>query len=248
MSKSKINWFVTIKTRVSFPHQTSGSEKVCFFFSRWATTENGFWIRVIQQIRFSTGSMGPKENGARENHGVKNQRCQMMSTLKKVISGVIASRFRSIGYWRNSPHFLPQNSLIFLCNWFDGPWHESNCSGMSDRSKMDSRFATLIVALRMIRIFRYLQKTSWDCFQTLSLCRFVRVLRLYFEHRNLVKGVRQRISENKRRFQVIFLVRVSWPTKLTFLPGGRLRPRPHLRHHEHHRHELPQQRWVNEVE
>jgi len=57
--------------------------------------------------------------------------------------------------------------------------------GMSGRSKMDSRFATLIVALRMIRIFR-----------------FVRVLRLYFEHRNLVKGVRQRISENKRRFQV----------------------------------------------
>ena len=49
-----------------------------------------------------------------------------------------------------------------------------------------------------------LKKTLRDCFQTLSLCRFVRVLRLYFEHRNLVKGVRQRISENKRRFQVIF--------------------------------------------
>ena len=26
--------------------------------------------------------------------------------------------------------------------------------------------------------------------------------RLYFEHHNLVKGVRQRISENKRRYQV----------------------------------------------
>ena len=87
---------------------------------------------------------------------------------------------------------------------------------MSDRSKMDSRFATLIVALRMIRIFRYVQKTSWDFFQTHPLCRFVRVLRLYFEHRNLVKGVRQRISENKRRFQVIFLVRISWPTKKHF--------------------------------
>ena len=42
--------------------------------------------------------MGPKENGARENHGVKNLSSQMMSTLKQVISGVIASRFRSIGY------------------------------------------------------------------------------------------------------------------------------------------------------
>ena len=39
--------------------------------------------------------MGPKENGARENHGVKNQSSQMMSTLRKVISGVIVSRFRS---------------------------------------------------------------------------------------------------------------------------------------------------------
>jgi len=44
---------------------------------------------------------------------------------------------------------------------------------------------SFIVALRFIRIFR-----------------FVRLLRLYFEHRNVVKGVRQRICENKRRFQV----------------------------------------------
>ena len=46
-------------------------------------------------------------------------------------------------------------------------------------------------------------------------CRFIRVLRLYFEHRNLVKGVRQRISENKRRFQVIFFN--SWPESKLFL-------------------------------
>jgi len=44
---------------------------------------------------------------------------------------------------------------------------------------------SFIVALRFIRIFR-----------------FVRLLRIYFEHHNLVKSVRQRISENKRRFQV----------------------------------------------
>jgi len=43
----------------------------------------------------------------------------------------------------------------------------------------------MISALRIIRIFR-----------------LVRVCRLYFEHHNLVKGVRQRISENKRRYQV----------------------------------------------
>ena len=52
-------------------------------------------------------------------------------------------------------------------------------------------------------------KTLRDFFSDTFFCRFVRVLRLYFEHRNLVKGVRQRISENKRRFQVIFLVCVS---------------------------------------
>ena len=74
---------------------------------------------------------------------------------------------------------------------------------------MNSRFATMIVSLRLIRIFRYVQKTSATrhlLSDTIICCRFVRVLRLYFEHRNLVKGVRQRISENKRRFQVIFLV------------------------------------------
>ena len=44
---------------------------------------------------------------------------------------------------------------------------------------------SLLVIIRVIRIFR-----------------FVRLVRLYFEHRRVVKGVRQRISENKRRFQV----------------------------------------------
>ena len=48
-----------------------------------------------------------------------------------------------------------------------------------------SKIATILVMIRFIRIFR-----------------FVRLLRIYFEHRRLVKGVRQRISENKRRFQV----------------------------------------------
>jgi len=56
---------------------------------------------------------------------------------------------------------------------------------MANGNGMNTRVGALVVALRMIRIFR-----------------FIRVLRLYFEHRNLVKGVRQRISENKRRFQV----------------------------------------------
>ena len=45
---------------------------------------------------------------------------------------------------------------------------------------------SFIVALRFIRIFR-----------------FVRLLRIYFEHRNLVRSIRQRISENKRRYQAI---------------------------------------------
>jgi len=73
----------------------------------------------------------------------------------------------------------------------DTPWCEKPPQPDSVKTetgrmaKMNSRFATMIVSLRLIRIFR-----------------FVRVLRLYFEHRNLVKGVRQRISENKRRFQV----------------------------------------------
>ena len=44
---------------------------------------------------------------------------------------------------------------------------------------------SLLVVIRAVRIFR-----------------FVRLVRIYFEHRRLVKGVRQRISENKRRFQV----------------------------------------------
>ena len=44
---------------------------------------------------------------------------------------------------------------------------------------------SLLVIIRAIRIFR-----------------FVRLIRIYFEHRRVVKGVRQRISENKRRFQV----------------------------------------------
>ena len=54
-----------------------------------------------------------------------------------------------------------------------------------DGSYRGSKFATMLVMIRFIRIFR-----------------FVRLLRIYFEHRRLVKGVRQRISENKRRFQV----------------------------------------------
>jgi len=76
-------------------------------------------------------------------------------------------------------------------NWTGGPWCEKPEQPddiiVKDRKTkgMNSRVGALVVALRMIRIFR-----------------FIRVLRLYFEHRNLVKGVRQRISENKRRFQV----------------------------------------------
>jgi len=44
---------------------------------------------------------------------------------------------------------------------------------------------SLLVVIRIIRILR-----------------FIRLIRIYFEHRRLVKGIRQRISENKRRFQV----------------------------------------------
>jgi len=36
----------------------------------------------------------------------------------------------------------------------------------------------------------------------IRILRFVRLFRIYLEHRNVVKSVRQRISENKRRFQV----------------------------------------------
>lgn len=63
-----------------------------------------------------------------------------------------------------------------------GPWCEKDEEGESSRE--DSRYISLIGALRIIRIFR-----------------FVRLLRLYFEHHNVVKGVRQRVCENKRRFQ-----------------------------------------------
>eukprot|EP00092_Neocalanus_flemingeri_P009379 GFUD01010093.1.p1 GENE.GFUD01010093.1~~GFUD01010093.1.p1 ORF type:complete len:615 (+),score=137.39 GFUD01010093.1:290-2134(+) len=52
-------------------------------------------------------------------------------------------------------------------------------------SSNNGKSFSFIVALRFIRIFR-----------------FVRLLRIYFEHQNLVKSIRQRISENKRRFQV----------------------------------------------
>jgi len=44
---------------------------------------------------------------------------------------------------------------------------------------------SLLVIIRVVRVFR-----------------FVRLLRLYFEHRRMVNGIRQLISENKRRFQV----------------------------------------------
>ena len=50
------------------------------------------------------------------------------------------------------------------------------------------------------------KSTQTNSYKTKYCYRFVRVLRLYFEHRNLVKGVRQRISENKRRFQVVSLL------------------------------------------
>ena len=53
------------------------------------------------------------------------------------------------------------------------------------------------------------KSTQTNSYKTKYCYRFVRVLRLYFEHRNLVKGVRQRISENKRRFQVVSLF-TSW--------------------------------------
>jgi len=63
-----------------------------------------------------------------------------------------------------------------------GPWCEKEEDG---EGKERTRNFALIVALRFIRIFR-----------------FVRLLRLYFEHHNVVKSVRQKISENKRRYQV----------------------------------------------
>ena len=53
------------------------------------------------------------------------------------------------------------------------------------------------------------KSTQANSYKTKYCYRFVRVLRLYFEHRNLVKGVRQRISENKRRFQVVSLLRLG---------------------------------------
>jgi len=67
--------------------------------------------------------------------------------------------------------------------WTEGPWCEKSDENGNGSKK--ARNLALIVALRFIRIFR-----------------FIRLLRLYFEHRNVVKGVRQRICENKRRFQV----------------------------------------------
>jgi len=69
--------------------------------------------------------------------------------------------------------------------WCEKPQQPDEFLVKGSLTKMNSRLGAMVVALRFIRIFR-----------------FVRVLRLYFEHRNLVKGVRQRISENKRRFQV----------------------------------------------
>merc|ERR1719480_211622 len=65
----------------------------------------------------------------------------------------------------------------------DSPYGNYNCEKSS--SSTSGKSFSFIVALRFIRIFR-----------------FVRLLRIYFEHQNLVKSVRQRISENKRRFQV----------------------------------------------
>ena len=72
-----------------------------------------------------------------------------------------------------------------------GPWCEE---------REGIRYSALVVALRFIRVFRwvpsFLYRNWFHC-----LLRFVRLLRLYFEHHNVVKSVRQRVCENKRRFQ-----------------------------------------------
>ena len=55
---------------------------------------------------------------------------------------------------------------------------------LCEKANVYSEF-NLLVGIRIFRIFR-----------------FVRIIRVYLEHRRMVKGVRQRISENKRRYQV----------------------------------------------
>jgi len=75
-------------------------------------------------------------------------------------------------------------ATVIIAN-IDDDEKEPHPDGYSCEKEGTGKKFSLIVVVRCIRIFR-----------------FVRLLRIYFEHRNVVKGVRQRICENKRRFQV----------------------------------------------
>jgi len=67
--------------------------------------------------------------------------------------------------------------------WVEDPvYGRYQCEGGSG---VNGKHFGMIVILRFVRVFR-----------------FVRLLRLYFDHKNLIKSVRAKISENKRRYQV----------------------------------------------
>ena len=91
--------------------------------------------------------------------------------------------------WHNIIDFivviLAFGATIAVSVIIDNINEENKLDKLCEENDDGKRFSKLLVVIRFIRIFR-----------------FVRLVRVYFEHRRLVKGVRQRICENKRRFQV----------------------------------------------
>ena len=84
--------------------------------------------------------------------------------------------------------FAASIATVIIVDSIDEDDKEERNGYICEKANVYSEF-NLLVGIRIFRIFR-----------------FVRIIRVYLEHRRMVKGVRQRISENKRRYQVIIII------------------------------------------
>ena len=84
--------------------------------------------------------------------------------------------------------FAASIATVIIVDSIDEDDKEERNGYICEKASVYSEF-NLLVGIRIFRIFR-----------------FVRIIRVYLEHRRMVKGVRQRISENKRRYQVIIII------------------------------------------
>ena len=85
--------------------------------------------------------------------------------------------------------FAASIATVIIVDSIDEDDKEMRNGYICEKASVYSEF-NLLVGIRIFRIFR-----------------FVRIIRVYLEHRRMVKGVRQRISENKRRYQVSIIIK-----------------------------------------